>query len=191
MNVREPSGRDKLRTHLKANVGRILGTQQLREIAGISEYARRIRELRDEEGMQIKTHKERPDLRPDEYILESLDLAPVANPKVPVPLRKTALLRDGPRCRFCGANWNAGSNPANAPRVKLRIDYLDPLEDGGLDRADNVGVICALCAKGRHRARRQGQSARDLLALIRRAAPAVQREVYVALKRSFEDASRT
>jgi hypothetical protein len=190
LSTRQPSARDKLRSFFTANVGRILRTQELREVARISEYARRIRELRDEEGMQIRTHKERLDLRPDEYILESLELAPVANPKIPDRLRKTVILRDGPKCRFCGARWDAPSSRARSSHIKLRIDYLNPLEDGGLDQPDNVGVICTSCARSRQRARRQEQSASGLLALLRRAAPSVQREVYLALKRSFEDNPR-
>jgi hypothetical protein len=181
LNARRPSARDKLRTFFSANVGNILRTKELREVAGISEYARRIRELRDEEGMLIKTHSERPDLRPDEYVLESLERAPVANPRIPDSIRKMVLLRDGSRCRFCGRDAGPPS-----PRLKLRIDYLDPLEDGGMDHADNVGVMCSACAKSKQKARRAGQSARDLLTLIRRASPAIQRETYLALRRSFE-----
>ena len=183
MNTRRSSARDKLRTFFSANVGRVLKTKELREIAGISEYARRIRELRDEEGMLIKTHTERPDLRPDEYVLESLELAPVANARIPDSIRKMVLLRDGSRCRFCGRE----AGPLS-PRLKLRIDYIDPLEDGGMDQADNVGVMCSACAKNKLKARRAGQCAGDLLILIRRASPAIQREVYLALKRSFEGA---
>lgn len=182
MNTPESSARDRLRQFFVANVGRIMRTQELREVAGISEYARRIRELRDEEGMQIRTHKERVDLRSDEYVLESLECLPVANPKLSDPMKRAALLRDGAQCRFCGARWSPGS-----ARVRLRIDYMTPLEYGGLDQTDNVGVICASCAKTRQRVSQQGQTASDLLTLIRRAAPSVQREVYRALKRSFED----
>ncbi len=189
MKTRQPSARDKLRNFFSANVGRILRTQELREVADISEYARRIRELRDEEGMPIKTHKERADLRPDEYILESLEFAPVANPRIPESIRKMVLLRDGPRCRFCAAGRVAESGLGGTPRFKLRIDYLDPLEDGGTEQPENVGVICSACTKSRQRARRAGQSARELLVQIRRASPAIQREVYLVLKRSFEGPS--
>lgn len=189
MKTRQPSARDKLRTFFAANVGRILRTQKLREVADISEYARRIRELRDEEGMLIKTHKERPDLRPDEYVLESLEFAPVANPRIPASIRTVVLVRDGPRCRFCGAGRTAESGFDGAPRCKLRIDYLDPLEDGGTEQVDNVGVICSACAKSREKSRRAGQSARDLIILIRHAPSAIQREVYRMLKASFEGPS--
>ncbi len=64
--------RDKIRELFLANVGKILTTKRIRKVAAISEYARRIRELRDEEGYQIKSHLDRPDLKPGEYVLETL-----------------------------------------------------------------------------------------------------------------------
>ena len=56
--------KDKLRAYLEANVGKVLKTATLRKVAGVSEYARRLRELRDQEGMQIRTHIDRHDLNP-------------------------------------------------------------------------------------------------------------------------------
>ena len=187
MKVRS-SARDKLRDYLSANVGTVLRTRDLREVAGINDYARRIRELRDDEGLSIKSHKERPDLRPDEYILESLERVPVGDPRIPASTRKSVLDRDGKRCHLCGVTAEPTSS-TRASRVKLRIDYIEALEQGGTDQIDNVGVICSECAKTKEKARRGNQSARELVVLIRRASPAVQREVYAILKRSFEGRS--
>lgn len=53
------SGRSRLRAFFEANVGRIVTTDELRRAAGIIDYARRVRELRDE-GMQIRSHLSRP-----------------------------------------------------------------------------------------------------------------------------------
>lgn len=182
------SARDKLRNYLSTNVGKILRTRDLQEVAGISDYARRIRELRDDEGMLIKSHKERGDLRPDEYILESLERLPVGDPRIPPSIRKTVLERDGKRCRHCGTNAEAASS-IGASRIRLRIEYIEALEQGGTDQIDNIGVICSECAKTKLKARRGNQSARELVVMIRRASPAVQREVYTLLKRSFEGRS--
>lgn len=180
------SARDKLRDYLSANVGKILRTRDLREVAGINDYARRIRELRDDEGMLIKSHKERNDLRPDEYVLESLERLPVGDPRILPSLRKIVLERDGSRCRLCSADARIAYPDARPSRIKLRIEYIEPLEHGGTEQPENIGVICSECAKGKQKAQRGGQSARELLVLIRRASPAVQREVLAVLKRSFE-----
>jgi hypothetical protein len=62
--------RARLRGHFLANIGRILGSQELREASGnTSEWARRVRELRTEEGYQILTHNDRSDLKPGQYLL--------------------------------------------------------------------------------------------------------------------------
>jgi len=51
--------RGKIREFFIANVGKVLTTQRIRKAGGINEYARCIRELRDEEGSQIKSHVDR------------------------------------------------------------------------------------------------------------------------------------
>ena len=46
--------RTKLRQYFLKNLGRVMGSDELREVAGgITEWARRVRELRNEEGFQI------------------------------------------------------------------------------------------------------------------------------------------
>ncbi len=81
--------RDKIREYFIANGGKVLRIQQIRKVAGISEYARRIRELRDEEGFQIKSHVDRADLKPGEYIPETLDQKPVISRTISPQLRRS------------------------------------------------------------------------------------------------------
>jgi len=47
--------RDRIRKYFIEHVGNVVKTKQIRKVAGISEYARRVRELRDEEGYQYLT----------------------------------------------------------------------------------------------------------------------------------------
>lgn len=70
------SARNRIKAFFEKNVGKIVTTDQISEIANIRDYQRRIRELRNEYGMKIKTHVDRSDLKPGEYILESLELNP-------------------------------------------------------------------------------------------------------------------
>ena len=56
--------KDKLREHFLNNVGKIMNSDELREVSGnINEWARRVRELRTEEGYKIQTHNDRSDLK--------------------------------------------------------------------------------------------------------------------------------
>jgi len=82
--------RVKLRAYILGNIGRVLDSGELSRASGnASEWAKRVRELRTEEGYQILTHNDRSDLRPGLYIL--LDDKPVPALSVASP-RKFALL---------------------------------------------------------------------------------------------------
>ena len=61
--------RRRLREYFLNNVGRVLNSEELRKAANAGEWARRVRELRNEEGYQVLTHNDRSDLKPGEYLL--------------------------------------------------------------------------------------------------------------------------
>jgi len=64
------SAHDRLLRYLRNHVGETVGKDELAAVAGISEWARRIRELRVEHGWPIASGATRDDLRPGEYRLE-------------------------------------------------------------------------------------------------------------------------
>jgi 5-methylcytosine-specific restriction endonuclease McrA len=179
--------RDRIRAFLETNVGRIVTTHEIGEVAQIRDYQRRIRELRDEEGMQIRSHIDRHDLRPGEYMLESLERVPVIGRGISPPLRAEILERNGYTCQLCGSG--AGDrDPFNPSRkVRLHIDHIIPISQGGTDAKDNLRVLCSSCNQGRANIRTPTEDARNILARIRRTPRSVQREVYEALKRTFGD----
>lgn len=59
--------------YLRARVGVVVDKDELSGVSGIYEWARRIRELRVEEGWSISSDQSRDDLGPGQYILESLE----------------------------------------------------------------------------------------------------------------------
>jgi len=178
--------RDKLREYFTANVGKILKTQQLRKVAGISEYGRRIRELRDEEGFQIKTHIDRADLKPGEYILETLAQKPVISRSVSPQLRNEILERNGYTCQLCGAG-PGDPDPFNPQRkVRLHIDHIKPISQGGEDEKDNLRVLCSACNQGRSNVQPPTETALNIIAKIRKLPKSAQREIFEILKRKFE-----
>src|SRR3990172_13225152 len=103
--------KDKLRAYLEANVGKVLKTATLRKVAGVSEYARRLRELRDQEGMQIRSHIDRHDLKPGEYVLESLKRIPMMGRGISPQLRNEILERNGFTCQLFGGGLPRGAPP--------------------------------------------------------------------------------
>jgi DNA mismatch endonuclease Vsr len=180
------SARDKLRKFFTANVGKALTTQQLREVAGISEYGRRIRELRDREGFQIKTHVDRADLKPGEYILETLDQKPVISRAISPQLRNEILERNGFTCQLCGAG-PGDTDPFNPHgTVRLHVDHIIPMSQGGSDSRDNLRVLCSACNQGRSNVQPPTETALNIMAKIRKLPKSAQKEIYEMLRKKFE-----
>lgn len=59
--------------YLRSRVGVTVDKEELSGVSGIYEWARRVRELRVEDGWRISSDKTRDDLRPGQYVLESTD----------------------------------------------------------------------------------------------------------------------
>ena len=178
--------KDKIRSFFEANVGKVITTQQIRKVAGVSEYARRLRELRDEEGMQIKSHIDRHDLKPGQYILENLKRVPSLGRGISPQLRNEILERNGFTCQQCGAG-PGDPDPFNTSRkIRLNIDHLVPISQGGTNDKTNLRVLCSACNLGRKNIQPLGESALNILARIRRLPRAAQKEVFEALKKTFE-----
>ena len=162
-------------------------TQQISEVAEIRDYQRRIRELRNEEGMQIQSYKDRLDLKPSEYILISLERLPVSERDVSNRLRMEILERDGFTCQLC-SRTGGDTDPSNPTRtVRLVIDHEIPVEQGGTNEKTNLRVLCSACNQARSNIQPPTESAKNLIARIRKQSRAVQKEVYEALNRTFGD----
>ena len=63
----------RLLRYLHATKGKVVDKDELSGVSGIHEWARRIRELRLEDGWPISTNENRADLRPGQYVLEGLE----------------------------------------------------------------------------------------------------------------------
>lgn len=179
------SARAKIRSYLEANVGKVVTTDAIAEVAGIRDYPRRIRELRDEEGMQIRSHIDRHDLKPGQYLLESLERVPAIERSISIRLRNEILERNGFTCQRCG-NGPGDPDPVNPGRkVRLHIDHIKPISQGGTTDRDNLQVVCSACNQGRANVQAPSEDARNIIARIRRAPRTVQKEIYEVLKRSL------
>ncbi len=177
------SARDRLRRFFEQNVGRIVDKEQLAEIAGIHEWARRVRELRDDEGMQILSHNDRPDLRPGEYVLASLQRTARASHRIAAQLRARILERDGFTCQICGRGPGDVDPIDPTRRVRLHIDHVDPT---GPSTENNLRTLCSACNEGRSNLSLPPSSL-NLLGVVRRAGRADQVRVYEWLRTKYGD----
>jgi len=161
--------RAKLREYFIENVGKILNSDTLAKVAGTSEWGRRVRELRNEEGMNIVTHNDRSDLKPGQYILVDSKPFPAFERGISKETRAFVLDRNGFTCQMCGAA--AGEpHPYDAGRkTRLHIGHIIDKSMGGIDQATNLRAICSVCNEGASNLTLNRPQAIKLLAQVRRA----------------------
>lgn len=186
--MKRPKGaRAKLRQHFLTNVGRKMGTEELREVAGgISEWARRVRELRTEEGYQILTHNDRQDLKPGEYLLENPKPIPAFARGISKETRALILDRNGFTCQMCGAVAGEPHPYDDTRKTRLHIGHIVDKSQGGADEPSNLRAICSVCNEGAANVTLDRPSQHKLLVQIRRATVADQKAVLEWLKSKFE-----
>ncbi len=188
MNKKAPKGqgsRTKLRNYFVENVGIVLDSDTLREIAGTSEWGRRVRELRNEEGMNIVTHNDRSTLKPGEYMLVDLKPIPSFERGISKETRALVLDRNGFTCQMCGAA--AGEpNPYDGNRkTRLHIGHIIDKSMGGTDDPGNLRAICSVCNEGASNLTLNRPQAIKLLAQIRRAPSSDQLDVLEWIVKKF------
>jgi hypothetical protein len=153
---RESSGgsRGRLLRYFLENVGQVLTTEELAYVAKATEYGRRVRELRTEEGYAIATRfTGRPDLRMAEYVLENAER--VAEPhdrKIPFEVQKAVYERADNTCEMC--RWNHTSWAREDPRI-LELHHVSEHAEGGKNVAENLVVLCSKCHDDIHAGRRE------------------------------------
>lgn len=141
--------RAKLRAHFLTNIGRVMDSHELREVSGgISEWARRVRELRTEEGYLILTHNDRSDLKPGEYLLENPKPEPAFERAISKETRAFVLDRNGFTCQMCGAVAGEPHPYDPSRKTRLHIGHIIDKSMGGTDDATNLRAICSVCNEG-------------------------------------------
>lgn len=172
MTQKTPKGkgsRAKLREYFVDNVGKVLNSDQLREIAGTSEWGRRVRELRNEEGLNIVTHNDRSELKPGEYILLNLKPIPSFERGISKEVRAFVLDRNGFSCQMCGAAAGESHPYDSSRKTRLHIGHIIDKSIGGKDEPNNLRAICSVCNEGASNLTLNRPEAIKLLAQIRRA----------------------
>lgn len=174
---RGQGSRAKLRTFFMDHVGQVLNSDVLREVAGTSEWGRRVRELRNEEGLNIVTHNDRSQLKPGEYLLVDLKPLPSFERVISKEARAFVLDRNGFTCQMCGAA--AGElHPYDAGRkTRLHIGHIIDKSMGGSDEPSNLRAICSVCNEGASNLTLNRPQAIKLLAQVRRAPTSDQLDI--------------
>lgn len=166
-----------------AHVGEIVDNGTLRkEIGeGSDSWTRRVRELRENLGYKIRTHLDRPDLKPGQYILEDLHRVPVVARAISKRLRALILERNGYTCLSCGIG--AGECHEDGRPARLHIGHIVDISHGGSNDPSNLRALCSLCNEGSSNVSPARQSQSQLLASLRRARPDDQLAAFEWLKK--------
>ena len=189
MSRKTPKGsRQKILDFFLANIGSVVDKEQIREASGnVSEWARRTRELRTEQGYQILTHRDRANLKPGEYLLETDKRLPIMARQISAETRAYVLDRNGFTCQTCGSA--AGdTDPTNPNRtVRLTIGHIVDKSKGGSDDRNNLRAQCSSCNEGLQNTALPSPDRVHLLSQVRRATIADQRALLNWLNTKFSD----
>ena len=180
--------RSKLRQHFLANLGKVMDSAELRAVAGdTSEWARRVRELRTEEGYLILTHNDRVDLKPGQYLLEQSKPQPAFARAISKETRAFVLDRNGFTCQMCGAVAGEAHPYDPTRKTRLHIGHIIDKSMGGGDEPSNLKAICSVCNEGAANITLQRPDLTKLLVQVRRATAVDQRELLRWLKHKFKE----
>jgi hypothetical protein len=191
MASQSAGSKNKIRSFLLENVGKIVDSKQLSRVGGTSEWARRVRELRTEEGYQILTHNDRSDLRPGQYMLATVEPLPAFKRGISKEVRAFVLDRNGFTCQMCGAVAGEPHPYDPTRKTRLQIGHVVDKSMGGGDEYSNLRAICSVCNEGARNLTLDRPSLQKLLIQVRRATSKDQLEVLKWLVKKYPTQSKT
>lgn len=190
--MRKPGAKEKIKKFFLANIGKVVTSHQLRDAAGVgvSEWARRVRELRDEGGWPILTRNDRAHLKQGEYLL--LEEPPKDYPvqfarKISAKRRAEVLDRNGMTCVMCGLSPGE-IDPGTGRKVRLHVAHIiDKSLPGGSDDLSNLRALCSACNQGAKNITGEKPTWAWLKAQVKRATESDKRKVYDWLRTHYGD----
>lgn len=141
----ETSGKGRIREYLRDKVGEPVRSERLAQISGISQYARRVRELRNEEGFVIDSTRTRSELGQNDYfVVEIRDVEEKS--RISAKARFEQLERQS-NCEICGRDV---AHPAvrymEVDHIESFVDYEDP---AAVNDPENLRTLCNECHHGK------------------------------------------
>jgi hypothetical protein len=169
-----------------ANLGKVLESRDIQAAGGgVVEWARRVRELRNEEGYQILSHKDRADLKPNQYLLETEKRLPAFKRNISKETRAWVLDRNGYTCQMCGAAAGDPDPFVSGRTIRLTMGHILDKSKGGDDTPQNLRAICMNCNEGLQNTSLPNPDCIHLLAQVRRATRSDQEVVLHWLMQKF------
>lgn len=183
------SAKKRIKQFFLDHMGEVVTAAQLQQVAApVSEWARRVRELRDEEGWPIASQHDDVALKSGEYRLtgpppDKADLKFVRG--ISQKLRAEVLDRNGFTCQMCGKT-PGDIDPDTGRKVRLHIGHIVDKKLGGKDELSNLRTLCSTCNQGAKNITLEKPSLIWLLSQVRRATLDDQMKVKEWLDNKFE-----
>jgi hypothetical protein len=128
------------------NVGNVLESRDIQEASGGAvEWARRVRELRNEDGYQILTYRDRSNLKRNQYLMETIERVPAFARNISKETRAWVLERNGYTCQMCGVAAGDPDPLGGNRTVRLTMGHIIDKSKGGDDSPQNLRAVCTNC----------------------------------------------
>ena len=141
----EKSGKGRIREYLTDKIGEPVESETLARISGIRQYARRVRELRNEEGFVIDSTRTRAELGQNDYfVVEVRDVDEKS--RISAQTRYEQLQREE-ACRICGRTVDHSDvNYMEVDHIESFVDYDDA---EAVNDPSNLRTLCDECHHGK------------------------------------------
>jgi len=188
--MRKPGSKERIRQFLLANIGRMVTSIEIRDAAGsdVSEWARRVRELREDEDWPILTHNDDVGLKPGQYLLKEAPPKKSAvkfSRNISAKLRAEVLDRNGFTCQMCGLTPGE-IDPETGRLVRLHLGHIVDKNLGGKDELSNLRALCSTCNQGAKNITTERPTGLWLISQVRRAGQDEQLAVLNWLRKKFK-----
>ena len=168
--ARKPGSKQLILEFFLHNIGHVLESREIQMASGGAvEWARRVRELRNEDGYQILSQKDRADLKPNQYLLETITRVPAFARSISKETRAWVLERNGYTCQMCGVAAGDPDPLGGNRTVRLTMGHILDKSKGGDDTPQNLRAVCTNCNEGLQNTAFPKPDRIHLLAQIRRA----------------------
>src|SRR3990170_7211060 len=183
---RKPGSKQLILELFLCNIGKVLESKDIQKASGGAvEWARRVRELRNEDGYQILSHKDRASLKPNQYLMETIERVPAFTRGISKETRAWVLERNGYTCQMCGVAAGDPDPFGGNRTVRLTIGHIIDKSKGGDDSPQNLRAVCSNCNEGLQNTSLPKPDRIHLLAQIRRATIQDQESVLYWLLQKF------
>jgi HNH endonuclease len=167
---RKPGSKQLILEFFLRNIGKVLQSKDIQKASGGAvEWARRVRELRNEDGYRILSHKDRANLKPNQYLMETIERVPAFTRGISKETRAWVLERNGYTCQMCGVAAGDPDPLGGNRTIRLTMGHILDKSKGGDDTPQNLRAVCTNCNEGLQNTALPKPDRIHLLAQIRRA----------------------